>query len=124
MKIFHLCHPSQQLQIYQQSQLMEIPKVSGLPALGIIKDDESLQDSGQHKVGDKILKTEGQREGAPVSDRQLPNESTPDLENKIIKMEETASPSTRRKKKLSKHTCAGKILMFSFALFCSVRSMI
>lgn len=108
----------------EQSQLMEIPKVSGLPALGMIKDDESLQDSGQHKVGDKILKTEGQREGAPVSDRQSPNESTPDLENKIIKMEETASLSARRKKKLSKHTCAGKILMFLSALFCSVRSMI
>lgn len=108
----------------EQSQLMEIPKVTELPAPGMIKDDESLQDSGQHKVGDKILKTEGQREGAPVSDRQLSNESTPDLENKIIKKEETASPSARRKKKLSKHTCAGKILMFLSALFCSVRSMI
>lgn len=89
------------------SKPMKIPTVSELPVLGMKKEDESLQDSGQHRVGNKVLKTESQREDVRVSDCQSPNESTSDLENKIIKMEETASPSARTKKKLSKHTCAG-----------------
>lgn len=106
------------------SKPMKIPTVSELPVLGMKKEDESLQDSGQHRVGNKVLKTESQREDVRVSDCQSPNESTSDLENKIIKMEETASPSARTKKKLSKHTCAGKIHMFLYALLCFVRSMI
>lgn len=96
--------------------------VSELPVLGMKKEDESLQDSGQHRVGDNVLKTESQRECVSVS--QSPEESTPDLENKTIKIDKTASPSARTRKKLSKHTCAGKIHIFLYALLCFVRSMI